>query len=96
MVFWDVTLCGLVGRYQHFAESCCLCLQGREYSSTLKIEAAGFFDMLLPLRNTSQKTVVFIIFIAVEGQMSDIFQCFPRFLHSNVFCSALLHFLAII
>jgi len=54
MFFEDVTLCGLVGRYQHFAESCCLCLQGREYSSTLKMEAADFSDMLLPLCKTVQ------------------------------------------
>jgi hypothetical protein len=31
MVYWDVTLSGLVDRNQHLGRTCCLHLQGKKY-----------------------------------------------------------------
>jgi hypothetical protein len=36
LVFWVVTPCGLVGRYQRFGETYCLLLQGLTFVSTCK------------------------------------------------------------
>jgi hypothetical protein len=47
-VFWDVTLCSLVDRYQCFKGICCLHL----HSSTLKVEKACSSKMLVHIYQT--------------------------------------------
>jgi hypothetical protein len=42
-VFWDVTLCGLADRYQHYKGICCLYIQ----FSTLKMDAASSSETLV-------------------------------------------------
>jgi hypothetical protein len=53
MVFWGMVLCGPVDRYQCFGRSCSLYLQGRRIAFSLKVETAGFFEMLVLIYQTT-------------------------------------------
>jgi hypothetical protein len=56
MVFWDMTLCNLADRYGCFGEPCCH-QQGKRSTPTLKMAAAGFFKMYIPIYQNIQHHV---------------------------------------
>lgn len=53
-VFWNVTLCGLIQFYRGFGGYCCLCVQCRNVSCSLKREATISSIMLIPTYQTTR------------------------------------------